>query len=974
MQRRAFALFTIVGLLAISLLTLAPTTPAAATTSSWSSPNTLPALLPPQGARQHLLAVAPDSGNIVSVWVQDDTYDHSVVQASISDDDGLTWSEPENVSEITSGWPFDIELNDISVSESGVFLVLWRMKVTTSSDSITNVVQASSNDGGETEGWTTPVDLSDRNTVSADQARAAVLTSSGTEHFVAVWGADNGTSQSLQSLEGTVTHGEIDWSSSGPTEVTDPPPGPSLISDVSDPSIEAANGTFLVAWSQVFDSSGTPSKNIINAAVSSSVGLTWDVSEISNTNNDTQWPSVAVSTTTNASGVPLAVSWYNVDQHSAQVATKDGNSWATPTTLSSQNQDAQEYTRLFVDSSGSFFAYWSETNSTGDSQFLFGSPTNLTANTWRVEFSYAITNCDSTYLDDVTPSDSSSTSRDFLVAWECEEVNGDVAVHTAVVDSAAWASPPVLAEVAGVGNYFAKVAGLRGGGFITQWTQNESVIQVSTSSTGSSWAPEISLSILNQGALDSLEITVSPQGDFTAVWIEQNMFNIPQARIATSTNGTTWSAGPVLSAPGAWVSDVEAADDSGGNIVVVWKEVDPTTGDESLQSVQRIAGATNWSFPIGISSSTQNPQSFTLAVNDSGLFTIAWIDSSVGDVFASISLDHGSSWQSGALDPATNAGNETPSVAITTSDNFVFGWTSRDTNVDQYITVLAATGGATTQALSNPSTDGDCWDVALANAGSTLVAAWVCDDPASTENVIQTATSTDGGLTWTRSPNSVFSGVATNAVHLIGTPTGRVVMTWVFADSNSSNWIAATSTSEDSGQSWQPETPLSGLAHEARPPVLTSNSTGEFAAVWLEAQNDGIYQTRASTLAPTNTIWANPSTVLNTLGDSSWPTLTAFEASGEVGFIAGWLTNQENLRSAAQTSVLLTASPTPTPPTPNPIHPTAQPSHDSSGALASTGISALVGLWVIAALAALTIGGLIIAIRVLLSQRTSRRH
>lgn len=973
MQRHSFALLTFVGLLAISLLTLASTTSATATGTSWSTPNTLPAPLPPQGARQHLMAIATSNGHIVSAWVQDDTYGHSVLQASISDDDGLTWSDPENVSEITSSWPFDVELNDISVSDSGVFLLLWRMAVPTSSG-ITNVVQASSNDGGETEGWTTPVDLSNRNTESADLAQAAVLTSNGTEYFAAVWGADSGTSQSLQSLEGTVTQGEIDWSSSGPTVVTDPPPGPSFISDVSDPSIEAANGTFLVAWSQVVDSSGTLSKSIINGAVSSDLGATWDVNEISDPNDDTQWPSVAVSTTMNASGVPLAVSWYNVDQQSTQVATKDGNSWALPSTLSSQNLHAKEFTRLFVDSNGSFIAYWSETNSAGDSQFFFGSPGNLTANNWQTRFSYAITDCDSAYLDDLALSDSGITAHDLLVAWECEDANGDVAVHTAVVDSTSWASSPVLSEIAGVGNYYTHVAALQSGGFITQWTQNESVIQVSTSSTGSSWVPEISLSTLNQGAISSLEIAVSPQGDFTAVWIEQNMFNIPQVRVATSTDGTTWAAGPVLSTPGTWASNVEVAVDSVGNVVAVWKEADPTTGDESLQSVQRIAGATNWSSPIGISSSGQNPQTFTLAVNDSGLFTIAWIDSSVGDVFASISLDHGSSWQSSALDPATNSGNETPSVAITTSDNFVFGWTSRDTNVDQYITVLAATGGATTQALSNPSTDGDCWDVALANAGSTLVAAWVCDDPASTDNVIQTATSTDGGLTWTRSPNSVFSGVATNAVHLIGTPTGRVVMTWVFADSNSSNWIAATSTSEDSGQTWQPETPLSGLAHEARPPVLTSNSTGEFAAVWLEAQNDGIYQTRASTLAPTNTIWANPSTVLNTLGDSSWPTLTAFEASGEVGFIAGWLTNQENLRSAAQTSVLLTTSPTPTPPTPNPIDPTAQPSHDSSGALASTGISAIVGLWVIAALAALIIGGLIIAIRVLLSQRTSRRH
>jgi hypothetical protein len=268
------------------------------------------------------------SGNAVVVW-QHSAGSNSVIQSAESSNAGGSWSIPENVS-LSGG---DAYGADVALDESGHAVAVWHRY-----NGANNIVQASSSsDTGSS--WSSPVDLS---SVGGSATFAQVgLNSSG--KAVVVWKRSNGSNDIVQASFSA--NSGATWNPAG---------------DLSDAGANAAsprlaldsNSNAVAVWNR---SDG--SNEIVQAAKSVDGGATWTIPmNLSEPGEDASAPQVSLI----AAGGAIAI-WQRALGSDvviqASVSTDAGATWSIPENISQPEGDAFD-AQVRLDSEGNAVAVW----------------------------------------------------------------------------------------------------------------------------------------------------------------------------------------------------------------------------------------------------------------------------------------------------------------------------------------------------------------------------------------------------------------------------------------------------------------------------------------------------------------------------------------------------------------------------------------------------------------------------------------
>lgn len=293
--------------------------------ASWSTTTTL------SGANQEAVdsRVAVDAdGNAIAIWYRSNGSNY-IVQTSRSEDGGVSWSAPVDLSTVGR----DAYAPQVAFDADGTAIAVWNRF-----DGTSYVVQSSrSTDGGVS--WTSPATLS----VSGGDAYGAQVAVDSDGTAVVAWYRTNGSNfivQSSRSLDGGVNwSAPVDLSQAG--------------QEAYEPFIDAdAAGNTVVVWRR---SDG--SDYIAQATASSDGGATWSTpANLSAPGYSAESPRLSA----NADG-QIVVVWYrNVDgNYRVQTSSSvdGGVTWSTAVNLSASGRDGAE-PQVDVDPAGNAIVVW----------------------------------------------------------------------------------------------------------------------------------------------------------------------------------------------------------------------------------------------------------------------------------------------------------------------------------------------------------------------------------------------------------------------------------------------------------------------------------------------------------------------------------------------------------------------------------------------------------------------------------------
>lgn len=209
-----------------------------------------------------------------------------------------------------------------------------------------------------------------------------------------------------------------------------------------------------------------------------------------------------------------------------------------------------------------------------------------------------------------------------------------------------------------------------------QETGGQSEVQSSVHPVGGGWQTPVVLSVAGE-ASEPPVVTVDPQGDATAVWVDAG-HDIVKAAVRPA--GGAWSVPVNVSAEGTNYlqhdSDPHVVVDAHGNASTVWELYHATHETDAVQAAVRPAGGA-WEAPVDLDSGELSVVNPRLAVDPQGDVTAVWssLNSIAANSVTRAALrPAGGAWQPKVdISDSSEAGNE-PQVVVDPQADATAAW------------------------------------------------------------------------------------------------------------------------------------------------------------------------------------------------------------------------------------------------------------------------------------------------------------
>ncbi|MCH9816716.1 MAG: glycoside hydrolase, partial [Actinomycetia bacterium] len=384
---------------------------------------------------------------------------------------------------------------------------------------------------------------------------------------------------------------------------------------------------------------------------------------------------------------------------------------------------------------------------------------------------------------------------------------------------------------------------------------------VSSSDSGLSWSDPVNLSDSNPSfEAETAQIVSSADGlTLTAIWSYPGFeegFSADSSQSATSADvgsGRGLSGGPSQSATSADVGS-EVAFPAG-----------------PIQSASSTDGGATWSAPVDISSSTEwslGPQLTGSA--DGSKVTAVWMgfdtDTFLSDVLGAVSEDGGLTWSAATQLSAGGPDSDSyaPHVAISDDGSRITAVWDRFDGSNYIVQSRTSTDGGMSwgNPVDHSAAGSEGWNARVTSSadGNHLTIAWKYLD--GEDWITQVSSSSNGGTSWGATKDlSATGGDAGNPL-ITGSDNGnRVTVLWKRDDESSE--VAQTASTTDGGATWGAPVDLSQPGGDVDDPQIASTEDGRgLTVVW--DRNDGLVEATSSTDAGAS--WSGPVAVSNSSG------------------------------------------------------------------------------------------------------------
>lgn len=372
----------------------------------------------------------------------------------------------------------------------------------------------------------------------------------------------------------------------------------------------------------------------------------------------------------------------------------------------------------------------------------------------------------------------------------------------------------------------------------------------------STWSTPVNLSATG-GNGQGPQISVDAEGNAFAVWNRFDGGNTTVQTSASRDGGLTWSAPLDLSAPGVDAVNPQLSVDSSGNIIVVWNG--SYAGNHIVQSSSSTDGGETWSTPTDIYSAGGTPYSPKISVDPLGTAYAIWHhwNGSNEVVQTASSTDLGLTWSAPVDLSAPGGDSDDPQISVDSGGSAIAVWK----RFDGYRMIVQ----------SRSSSDGGLtWSnsVDLSPAGGSAGSPQISVDADGTAHaiwyqwtggidIVQSAASTDGGVTWSTPMDlSDDEGLFTSPQISVN-PEGTAIAVWVHFD-GVNTFTFQSSTSTDGGVNWSTPVNLTAVDGYAGNPEIAVNAEGTAVAVWARLYGLNTFVVQSSWSGDRGVTWSTP--------------------------------------------------------------------------------------------------------------------
>jgi hypothetical protein len=241
--------------------------------------------------------------------------------------------------------------------------------------------------------------------------------------------------------------------------------------------------------------------------------------------------------------------------------------------------------------------------------------------------------------------------------------------------------------------------------------------------------PAINLSAAGGDAYQA-QISVNAAGTAIAIWERDDGSN-DRVQSAWSTNGgVTWSSPAInLSAAGGDAQDAQVSVSAAGTAVAVWSRWDGS--NNIIQSASSTDGGVTWSTPaINLSAAAGDAYNSKVSVNAAGTAVAVWNRNNGSNFIgqSAWSTNGGVTWSTPAINlSAAGVDAYDPQIGVDAAGTAIAVWQRSDGSTDTIQSASSTDGGVTwsTPAIKVSVAGGDAGEPQISvNAAGTAIAVW----------------------------------------------------------------------------------------------------------------------------------------------------------------------------------------------------------------------------------------------------------